>query len=82
MATKYRPLVDHIAAQNEQELTLSFTEIEAIVGSPLPETMRVDTSLWTREMQAIVWRLEALGWRARLDRRNRCVHFTRDTEEG
>jgi hypothetical protein len=82
MATKYQPLVDHIAAQNEQELTLSFTEIEAIVGSPLAESMRINTAVWTSTAYALVWRLEALGWHARLDRRNRCVHFTRDTEEG
>lgn len=81
MATKYQPLVDHVAAQAEGRVTLSFTAIEAIVGGPLPETMQVDTSLWNKADKALVWRLQDLGWRARLDRRNRCVHFTRDGSE-
>jgi len=82
MTTKYQPLIDHVADQTEEAVTLSFTEIEAILGSPLPESMRVDTSLWNGAEAALVWRLEAQGWRARLDRRNQCVHFTREDEEG
>ncbi len=82
MATKYQPLVDHVVARSEGAVTLSFAEIEAIVGSPLPESMQTDAWLWRGPEYAYVWRLEARGWRARLDRRNRCVHFTRDTVEG
>lgn len=78
MATKYQPLVDHIAAQTGDALTLSFAEIEAIVGFLLPVTMQVETALWTNAQYAIVWRLKSMGWRARLDRRNRCVIFTCD----
>ncbi len=82
MATKYQPLVDHIAAQSEKALTLTFAQIEEMVGGPLPETMQVDASQWTSARLAYVWRLGDLGWRARLDRRNQCVHFTRVAEEG
>ncbi len=82
MPTKYQPLVEYLAAQTEKALTLSFTEIEAIVGVPLPETMRVGYELWKSAEHALVWRLEARGWRAQLDRRNQCVYFTRDAEEG
>ncbi len=78
MATKYQPLVNYIAAQSEKALTLSFAAIEAMVGSPLPESMQVDAWMWNNTEFALVWRLGDLGWRARLDRRNRCVHFTRD----
>ncbi len=81
MPTKYQPLIDHVAKQPEEAVTLSFTEIEAIIGNPLPETIQVDTAMWNNTGSAIVWRLEALGWRARLDRRNHCVHFTRDADE-
>ncbi len=78
MATKYQPLVEYVAAQTEQALTLSFAQIEAMVGSPLSETMQVDASQWNSARLAYVWRLKALGWHARLDRRNQCVHFIRD----
>ena len=81
MATKYQPLIDHVVAQTGEAVTLSFTEIEAILGSTLSETMQVDTALWNSTQYALVWRLEAQGWRARLDRRNHCVHFTRDADE-
>ncbi len=80
MPTKYQPLVDHVAAQTEGALTLTLAQIEAIIGSPLSETMQVDAWQWNNTEFALVWRLAAFGWRAHLDRRNRCVHFTRDTE--
>ncbi len=81
MPTKYQPLVDYVAKHPEKVLTLSFAEIETIVGSPLPESMQTDAWLWRGPEYAYVWRLEALGWRAHLDRRNQCVRFTRDAEE-
>ncbi len=78
MPTKYQPLVDYVAAQTEKALTLTFAQIEAMVGSPLSETMQVDASQWNSARLAYVRAWEATGWRARLDRRNRRVHFTRD----
>ncbi len=81
MPTKYQPLVDHIAAQMDSDaVTLSFAEIEAIVGAPLPEAMRVETVSWNGAHRAYVRAWEAAGWTATLDRRNRCVHFTRNDE--
>ncbi len=76
--TKYQPLIDFLAAQTGRDVTLSFAAIGAIVGSPLPETMQVDTALWNSSRYAIVWRLADRGWQARLDRRNRCVRFSRE----
>jgi hypothetical protein len=81
MKTKYQPLIDHVTAQTEGAVTLSFAAIEAIVGGRISETMQVDTALWKSGRYAIVWRLNDLGWRATLDRRNRCVIFTRDVEQ-
>ncbi len=81
MTTKYQPLIDHVADQTEEAVTLSFTEIEAIIGNPLPETMQVDASLWKSAKYALVWRLNARGWRAQLDRLDRCVLFTRNADE-
>lgn len=81
MPTTCQPLVDHIAAQHADIVTLSFPEIEALVGAPLPATMCVNAWRWTNRELAHMWRLGNLGWFARLDRRNRCVHFTRAAEE-
>jgi len=76
--SKYEPLVSYIAAQTDRAVTLSFAEIEAIIGSPLPAPMQRDTARWRRPEHAVVRRLELLGWWARLDRRKTCVHFTRE----
>ncbi len=81
MATKYQPLVDHVAAQTKDTVTLSFTEIEALVGALLPETMQIDTGWWNGVSHAYVRAWQAAGWTATLDRRNRRVLFTRAAEE-
>ncbi len=74
------PRAYNIAAQTKDTVTLSFTEIEALVGALLPETMQIDTGWWNGVSHAYVRAWEAAGWTATLDRRNRCVHFAR-TEE-
>jgi len=81
MATKYQRLVDHVVAQTEKALTLSFAQIEAIIGMPLPDAMQNDIGQWRRPHHAYVRAWEAAGWSAALDRRNQCVRFTRDAEE-
>jgi hypothetical protein len=81
MPTKYQPLIDYVAMQPEDIVTLSFAQIETIVGGRISETMQVDTSLWNGGRSAIAWRLRDIGRRATLDRRNRCVVFARDVEE-
>jgi hypothetical protein len=42
MASKYRPLLDRLAACPDDILTLPFTAIEAIVGRRLRSTARLD----------------------------------------
>lgn len=81
MRNRYRPLIDYIAAQHEKTLTLSFDDIDKILGSPLSEDMRTNARMWGAIKNALVWRLEAHGWHARLDRHGHCVHFVRDAEE-
>ncbi len=79
MLSKYQPLVDHLIAQvDAAETALTFDQIEAILGVPLPEAMRNDGGMWLRPHHAYVRAWEAAGWTAALDRRNRCVRFTRD----
>jgi len=76
--TRYQPLIDHLAARDGRDVVLTLPEIEAIIGAPLATTAYVDTWYWTGRTLACVRRWEALGWRARLDRRNGRVHFARD----
>ncbi len=46
MTSKYDRLADHLAAIGESVITLTFAEVEAIVGSPLPATARHDKYWW------------------------------------
>ncbi len=82
MLSKYQPLVDYVAAQTENALTLTFAQIEAIIGGSLSEAMQNDGGMWKRPHHPYVQAWEAAGWTATFDRRNRCVRFARDTEEG
>jgi hypothetical protein len=79
--TPYQALVDHLAACEEAEVALTFPQIEDILGRSLHTTAYVSTHQWASPQFVYVQQWRALGWRARLDRRNRCVIFTRDTEE-
>ncbi len=56
-----QPLVDHVAAQHADTVTLSFAEIEALVGAPLSETMHVDSEMWNGVRHAYVRTWEATG---------------------
>ncbi len=79
--SRYRALVDHLAICSERAITCTFPEIEAILGLSLPSMAYAEHGWWTDAGLAHVRLWRALGWRARYDRRNACVHFTR-TEEG
>ena len=64
---KYQPLADYLAAQTGNEVTLTFAEIEALVGAPLPQTA-MKTAFWVNRRsawgmpgQARAW--AAAGWR-------------------
>ncbi len=76
--TIYQPLIEYLAIQSERDVTLSFVEIEAIIGRPLSVAALTDTGVWHRPQHPHVRRWRARGWRARYDRRNTCVHFTRE----
>ena len=60
---KYDPLAAYLAALPADEVTLTFAEIEAIVGAPLPATARL-SSFWSTTPRLLVARpwLRA-GWR-------------------
>ena len=79
--TKYQPLLDFLAAQTGRDVTLSFAAIGAIIGAPLSVSAMSMPTAWHRTAEMHVRRWRAMGWRARYDRRNQCVHFARDAEE-
>ncbi len=78
--TKFQPLADYLAALPDDRATLMFAELEAIFSGPLPMNGYITSARWHSARYAHVRRWEAAGWHARYDRRNACVHFTRNTE--
>ncbi len=77
----YQPLIDFLAMQTVQDVTLSFVAIEAIIGAPLSTSATIMSNPWHAMTHSYVRQWREMGWRATFDRRNRCVHFTR-TEGG
>ncbi len=79
--THFQPLADHLAACAEAEVVLTFAEIEAIIGGPLSVTAQVSPAWWSATEHAHTRTWHALGWRSRLEQRERRVRFTRVAEE-
>ena len=67
---KYQPLADYLAAQSADEVRLSLSQIEALLGAPLPPSAYVRSWWWNKgakQLAAQPWR--AVGWEAALNRR-------------
>jgi hypothetical protein len=47
MASKYAALADHLRRQSGSRCTMSFTEIEDIVGEKLPKSARIYKPWWS-----------------------------------
>jgi hypothetical protein len=73
----YLPLVAFIAAQHEDSLTLTFADIEAIIGAPLSTSAQVSLSFWASPQQRFVRDLTAIGWQAHLLIHAYAVEFRR-----
>jgi hypothetical protein len=79
MAT-YKPLEDFLGSQEKETVTLSFADIEKIVGRPLPQSAYrwdwwwkdEDTST-TRHVQSKAWTRQ--GFSAHVDRTRHVVEF-------
>ncbi len=78
--SKYRLIADYLAAHEGAEVVLAFAALEAIIAAPLSVTAQVSPSWWSGPDQPHTRSWRRLGWHARLEQRNRSVHFTR-TEE-
>ena len=63
VSAKYHPLAQYLTAQPSDAVTLSFAEIEALLGAPLPR-LAYQTGQWwwhPRGPQTRAWR--GAGWR-------------------
>jgi len=60
--SKYYPLFNHLLASGQDQLTLSMSQIEALMGQPLPYSARHNRAWWSNRrdgsMPAAAW-LEA-----------------------
>ena len=66
----YRPLAAYLAAQSADEVTLSFAQIRAILGRPLPSSAYLRTWWTTRSANTVrSQRWRAAGWEATLTQR-------------
>lgn len=80
-ASKYDPLILHLANYSGEALALTFAEIEELLGEPLPATARSHLAWWanTKADPTHTWanRWTAAGWHARADLPHERVTFTR-----
>ena len=44
--TKYHPLTQHLAARNEARVEMKFSDIERLLGFPLPRSARIHRPWW------------------------------------
>ena len=74
MPSKYQPLAAYLADQPGPTAMLTFAQIEALLGFPLPPTAYTQHSWWSgavgghaqvRAWQAAGWRVEQVRVRAR-----------------
>lgn len=61
--SKYQKLADHLSSMEEERVTLTFTDIETIVGTALPDSARTHRAWWANsgQPQSRVW-VDA-GWK-------------------
>jgi hypothetical protein len=64
LPSKFTPLVTFLATRGEEEsVTLTLAEIEAIIGRPLATSAHVSPSWWVQASERHVRDLRAIGWR-------------------
>ena len=56
---KYRPLHDHLRRSGQAQLTLTFAEVEAFIGGPLPASARAGRAWWSNRSRGA---LQAEAW--------------------
>lgn len=81
---RYQPLQSHLRGQAAPKVTMSFSQIERVLGRPLPPSARGDSKRqwWANtdtHSQAKAWL--AAGRRARLDVASDTVTFVREADD-
>lgn len=78
---KYQPLLDHLQAAQTDTVLLGLSDIERIIGTPLPKSAREHARFWANSAPtdthkwAHGW--QAVGWKARYKKADGTVTFTR-----
>lgn len=57
--SKYNPLYTHLRQQGREEVTLTFAQIEALIGERLPPSARAQRAWWSNRKQGAV---QAQAW--------------------
>jgi hypothetical protein len=80
LPSKYQPLQQYLATAPGPSLTLTFAELEACLGAPLPPGAGLRQWWWGRREHRAAWR--AVGWRVQgVDVHQRLVTFVRVTPD-
>ena len=82
---RYDPLRDYLVQCGSDEVMLSFTDIESIIGRPLPPSAHnydawwanISDSVFTQHSHAKSW--HAAGYKAQVNRAGKTVRFYRET---
>jgi DNA-binding transcriptional regulator YiaG len=57
--SKYQPLLDYLRRSDRSQETLTFAEIETIMGEPLPTSARTNRAWWSNRSKGA---LQACAW--------------------
>ena len=57
--SKYRPLFDHLRRSGQDEVTLTFAKVEALLGGGLPQSARSSRGWWSNRSEGA---LQAQAW--------------------
>ncbi|MDF5715134.1 MAG: helix-turn-helix transcriptional regulator [Rhizonema sp. NSF051] len=57
--SKYQPLLEHLRGSNQSEITLTFVEIETVMGDTLPNSARTQRQWWGNRSKGA---LQASAW--------------------
>ena len=75
--TKYQPLADFLMESNKEDITMTFTEIEKILGFKLSPSARKYRPNWANNSQEVLsWGWMPVGYESyAIDMKNEIVHF-------
>ena len=80
VSTKYRGLAEYLLSSNESRITLSYSQIENILGFTLPDTARkFKHSYWANtETHSYASSWMAVGYKTRVDTESDTVTFIKN----